>query len=341
MLNLAVIGAGLVGKAHLAAINAVPGVRTACIVDPDPRAQEVALADGIAHYRSIDAMFAAQSIDGAILATPSQLHLDGALACIRHKCPVLVEKPLATTVRDAEQIVAAGQSADVPVLTGHHRRHGALLKKVKSLIRAGVLGRVTMFQASCWFHKPDDYFEVAWRSQPGGGPVFINAIHDIDAMRHLFGEVASVSAVTSNRIRGHAVEDSAAALLRFRGGVLGTITVSDATTAPWSWEMTSRENPGFAATGEACYLIGGTHASLSVPDMRIWRHAGTRSWLNPIAGQRIAVRATDPLAAQIRQFAAVVRGRAEPLVSGRDGLQTLRIVEAIAKSAGDGQAVAV
>ena len=132
MLKLAVIGAGLVGKAHVAAIQAVPGVRLACIVDPADAARGLAASLGVAHYTLVDAMFAGEPIDGAILATPSQLHLEGALACISQSCPVLVEKPLATNVQDAELIVTAGRKADVAVLPGHHRRHGAILKTVKS-----------------------------------------------------------------------------------------------------------------------------------------------------------------------------------------------------------------
>ncbi|HID68643.1 MAG TPA: Gfo/Idh/MocA family oxidoreductase, partial [Roseibacterium sp.] len=323
MLNLAVIGAGLVGKAHLAAINAVPGARTACIVDPDPRAQEVALAGGAAYYPSLTAMFAAQQIDGAILATPSQMHLEGALACIGHKCPVLVEKPLATTIKDAEQIVSAARDANTPVLTGHHRRHGAILKTVKSLIDDGALGAITSVHVTCWFRKPDDYFDVEWRSKPGGGPVFINTIHDIDALRFLFGAIASVSALTSARTRGGSVEDSAAVVLAFQSGVLATITVSDATVSPWSWELTSGENPGFPATSQASYLIGGTKASLSVPDMMLWCHQRADSWTNPMQAQKIAITKTDPLIAQIQQFAAVIRGQEPPLVSAMDGLQSL------------------
>ncbi len=100
-------------------------------------------------------------------------------------------------------------------------------------------------EATCWLAKPDDYFEVAWRREAGAGPIFTNLIHDIDLMRALCGDVTSVQAIETNAIRGHAVEESAAVLLRFENGALGTLNVSDATVAPWSWETTSGENRGF------------------------------------------------------------------------------------------------
>ena len=338
-IRLAVVGAGLIGRCHVDAINATTGATLACIVDPSPKGRSFADTCGVNWFASVTAMFAASQIDGAILATPSQMHADGALVCIKNRCPVLVEKPLCTTVPEAENLVRHASRADIPVLTGHHRRHGAILKQAKALIDGGTLGTVTAFQGTCWFYKPDEYFDVTWRSQPGGGPVFINLIHDIDTMLYLLGDVSSVQAITSNRIRGSAVEDTAAILLRFASGVLGTVTVSDTTVSPWSWEMTSGENPVYPATTQTCYLIGGTQAALSVPDLTLWRHDGPPSWLSPVQRQTIAVDDMDPLEAQIRQFVAVIRGEEPPLVSAEDGLRTLRVVQAIAQSGATGETV--
>ena len=79
------------------------------------------------------------------------------------------------------------------------------------------------------------------------------------------GQVESVQAQCSPSIRGFENEDMAAALLKFENGAIGTITVSDSIVAPWSWEMTSKENPIYPSTSESCYVIGGTHRSLSIP----------------------------------------------------------------------------
>lgn len=111
---------------------------------------------------------------------------------------------------------------------------------------------MTAIQGTCWLYKPDAYFDVTWRSQPGRGPVFLNLIYDVDTMLHLFGNASSVQATTSNQVRGSAVEDTAAILLRFVNGVLGTLTVSDTTVSPWSWETTSRKNPAYPATSQVC-----------------------------------------------------------------------------------------
>lgn len=338
-LKLAVIGAGLIGKCHVAAIAATRGTVLACIVDPSEAGQRFATQCGVDWYPSVDEMFRQATIDGAILATPNQLHVQGALTCIENACPVLVEKPLCTNVAEAEVLVSRARDANVAVLTGHHRRHGAIINKARALLEGGALGVVTSFQGTCWFYKPDDYFDVAWRSKPGGGPVFINLIHDIDTMLHLFGAVSTVQAITSNRIRRAEVEDTAAILLRFTSGVLGTLTVSDTTVSPWSWELTSGENPGYPKTAEACYVIGGTQGSLSVPDLTLWRHTGPPSWLSPLVNHSVPVDESDPLQAQIRQFCAVIRGEEPPLVSAEDGLRALRVVQAISQAGATGETV--
>lgn len=337
--RLAVVGVGLIGKCHISSINSAKGAVLACLVDPSETAQVFAETCGVDRYSSIEEMFEETNVDGVILATPSQLHVAGALVCVDNACPVLVEKPLGVEANEAELLLAAAKSANVPVLTGHHRRHGAVIQKAKQLIDQGALGAIVAFQGTCWFHKPDDYFDTEWRSRSGGGPVFINLIHDINTMLYLLGDVASVHAMGANMIRGGEVEDTAAITLRFHSGVLGTITVSDTAAAPWSWEMTSGENPAFPKTGEACYLIGGTQASLSLPNLSLWRHDGPQDWLKPINAEHISVVATDPLVEQIQQFVAVIRGKETPLVSGENGLQTLRVIEAVKRSIATGQTI--
>ena len=277
--------------------------------------------------------------DGVVLATPNQLHLENALQCIDAGLPTLIEKPLASDLDSAARIVAAANSANVLVLTGHHRRHNPLIARAKATIDDGDLGRITTVQGTAWLHKPDDYFDADWRTQKGAGPVYINLIHDIDLLRHLCGEIASVCAMESNDVRGNAVEDSAAILLRFANGALGTFSISDTVVAPWSWELTARENPVYPATSEACYLIGGTHGSLSLPNLALWSNPNKRSWWEPISATRLIHNFEDPFICQMRQFAAGICGNTALLVTAEDGFRNQKVIEAVKKSAINGIAV--
>jgi predicted dehydrogenase len=191
----------------------------------------------------------------------------------------------------------------------------------------------------CWFYKPDDYFLPEWRRRKGAGPVFINLIHDIDLLRHFCGEIVRVQAMESNSLRGYDVEETAAILLQFANGVLGTVNVSDKIVAPWSWEFTSGENPAYSHTAESCYMIGGTLGSLTVPWLDVWHNQDVPSWWEPIERDRIDTLTKDPLVLQIRNFCAVIRGTDAPLVTGRDGLATLKVIEAVKRAAGAGLAI--
>jgi predicted dehydrogenase len=337
--RLAIAGAGLIGRRHAEAIGVTPGVALVAIADPAEAAAEVAATHGVPHRTTLDEVLAADRPDGVILATPNQMHEAGALACVAAGVPAMIEKPLAGDLEAAERIVAAGVGAGVALLVGHHRRHNPRIADAKAMISGGALGRITAVQTTAWFQKPDTYFDTDWRRRAGAGPIAINLSHEIDCLRHLVGEIVSVTAVASNAARGFEVEDTAAVLLTFADGAVGTLSVSDCTPAPWSWELTAQENPAYPATGQSCTLIGGTHASLSLPDLSVWAHPDGGGWWTPIAANRFPVPAADPLVAQIAQFAAVIRGEAEPLVPASEGLATQRVIAAIAASARTGQPV--
>jgi len=337
-IRLALAGAGLIGRRHADAIAQAPGVRLVAVADP--MGEDWGRGRGLAWHADIDALIAMERPDGLIVATPNRAHVEAGMAAVAAGIPALIEKPVADTVAEAARLVEAARGAGVPLLAGHHRRHNPLIRAAKARIEAGEIGRAVTAQATCWLYKPDDYFDVAWRTQAGAGPVFINLIHDVDLMRHLVGEVTAVQAADRNAVRGHAVEDTAAAILHFEGGALGTVSVSDTVVAPWSWEMTSAENPAYPQTGESCYLIGGTRGALSVPDGTGWSQE-PRGWWETMDRACPGVRDTDPLVAQIEHFARVIRGEEAPLVSAEEGMRSLAVIEAIGRSARSGTVEAI
>jgi predicted dehydrogenase len=336
---LAIVGAGLIGQRHARLVAASQDAALAAIVDPAPSAAEVARQYGVPLFASIDDMLATLRPDGMIVATPNQMHVANALAGIDARIPVLVEKPIADDLAEARRLVEAAEQANVPLAVGHHRRHNPKIVAAKAIVSSGQLGRIVSVHASFWLAKPDSYFDVAWRRAKGGGPVLINLIHDIDLLRHLCGEVDEVQALASNAVRGNPVEDCCVALLRFASGALGTVTVSDAIAAPWSWELTAAENLAYPQTGEAACQIGGTLGALAIPSLDVWSYNGKPDWMAPLVVRREMAPVRDPLELQIAQFCRVVRGIEPPLVSGREGFATLRLVAAIGDAARTGAAV--
>jgi predicted dehydrogenase len=346
--RIAVAGAGLIGRRHIEMIVKNPGCKLSAIVDPSPAAIDDARSLDVPLHGSLAELFAEDRPDGVVLATPNQMHVDQALECLAAKVPALVEKPVAHTLEAGRRLAEAVDKSGVPVLVGHHRRHSSIMAKAVEVIESGVLGRIVAVMGSALFYKAENegYFDgaFAWRREPGGGPILLNMIHEIGNLRSLCGEIVAVQAFTSNATRGFPVEDTAAITLQFANGALGSFILSDAAASDRSWEHTSGEDPRYAKAHtdeDDCYLVAGTFGSLAIPTMRLQRYpsAADRSWHKGLDKSVVPLEVVDPLERQIAHFVDVIRGAAKPLVSVHDGLQNLRVVDAIVEAAKSGRVV--
>lgn len=328
-LRIAVAGAGDIGRRHMAAIAGSRSATLCGIADP----ASIAAAAGTFQappFDSLTTLVASVSPDAVVIATPNSTHVELATFCIERGIPVLVEKPVAATVADAYALADHAERLGVPVLVGHHRRHNPLVRRAKEIVLGGILGDVVAISATWFARKPDTYFDIPWRREPGGGPILINLIHDIDTLRHLLGEIVAVQSVTARR-RSFTVEDSAAIILVFDNGAIGTIALSDATPSPWSWELTAGESTSYTYPHlrTDCYRIAGSEASLGVPTLRLWRHEGVQSWQAPLREEILIPEPADPFVIQLEHFCAIVRGETAPIVTARDAARTLEVTLSI------------
>jgi len=113
---------------------------------------------------------------------------------------ILIEKPVTDTIESATALMAEACKRGIKSLVGHHRRHHLQVRTLKELLGEGRIGDVVGVSAIWATHKPADYFKIApWRTEPGGGPILINLIHEIDFLRFTVGEIAAVEAIASKR----------------------------------------------------------------------------------------------------------------------------------------------
>lgn len=340
-IRIALCGAGLIGRSHAAILSRLPPSNSefVAIADPSPEAARLAQSLGVAHYGDVEAMLDMVRPDAAIVATPNVLHGPHVQACIARGVAVLVEKPMAEDGATAEIMASAAEAAGVPLLVGQFRRHNPVVSAASRFIKEGGLGRLVSIVASSTVLKPEPYFETAWRRAPGGGPILINLVHDIDALRHLCGEIETVQAITSNAVRGFGVEDTAAVLLRFENGALGTVMLSDTAASPFCWDQTAGENPAFPRHDADAYRISGTEGTLELPSLRLWRYPGARGWNERLEVTSLPAEAGDPLERQTLHFLKVVRGEEAPLVSGYDGARTVAATLAVSRSGREGREI--
>lgn len=340
-IRVAVVGAGVIGRTHIDTLGVARGVALSAVVDPSPEARDLAERHQVPHFTEVAALLDAGLADAVVVASPNNTHVAITERVLGAGVPVLLEKPVASTLAEGAALAAIAARAGVPVLVGHHRRHNPLIKAAKRAIADGAIGDLVIATVTCGMLKPMPYFDVAWRRDPEqGGPLLINAIHDIDLLRHFFGEITTVQGTASNAARGLEVEDTTAAILTFERAGIATLALSDAAVGPWAWELSSGENPGrFPIHDALTHLYSGNRGGLSLPDLSVWSHPNGGDWTTPLIRTRLGYETADTYVAQMEHFAEVVHGRAMPLVTCDDGIRNMHVVAAIKRSAGSGQAV--
>ena len=341
VVRLAIIGLGVIGKRHAERATKEPMCDVVAVADIDPAVEADAKALGATFYADYEALAARERIDGVIIATPNHLHTPVGVTFAELGVHLLVEKPIAETVERAERLIEVAERHRVRVLVGHHRRHNPVVRAAREIVRGGGIGRLTAVSLMWTLLKPDDYYHVPWRTGPGGGPILINLIHDIDNLRHICGEIESVYAETSAAARNFDAEDTGALVLRFEGGALGTAVVSDATPSPWSWEMAVGDNPDIIHVGENCTHFFGSEAALAFPGLEIWRYgdAKKRGWSHPLERVDTSIGQVDAIAEQLKHFCRVIRGEEAPRITATDATRTLAATLAVHEAARSGRPV--
>jgi len=325
--RLLLAGTGLIGARHLAHIEAHPALTLAGIIDPDPARRAHGTAPGFATLDDVDV-----AADGIVIATPTGNHAPLTIAALERGLHVLVEKPVADTLDNADAMIAAAARTGLHVLVGHHRRHHPRVARLKEIVASGRLGQPVAANLMWLMKKPDDYFDVEWRAGIDGAPIKQNLIHDVDTLRWLFGEVVDVIGLASNAVRGAARPESGGAVLRFDSGAIATLTYADTTPTPWGFEAGTGESPHIPQTSQDSLRIACTAGGIEFPSLRVW--SGAAHWNEEPRAHTLDVADGVPLIRQLEHFADVISGRATPIVDAASARATLDVILRIEASAG-------
>ena len=332
-IRVAVIGAGFMGERHARIYAGLPDVELVAVCDVrEAAARELAERTGApAHYADFAELLRRDDLDAVSVCTPDGLHrepCEQALAGGRH---VLVEKPIATTVTDAEAIVAAARRADAMLLVGHCLRFDPRYDQARQAVGRGELGPIQ----TIYTRRSNT---VAAQDRLGGRcslPLFLG-VHDYDVMRWLTGsEVERVTAESKwglLRELGFPVEDANCALLRFASGVLGI--------AELNWILPR----GFPAAGDHRLDVVGSAGSLSIATLEtgLRRADGQRAiQVDTASAPSVQGHPGGMFYFELRHFIDCVRGRATPAIAPEDAVQALRIALAVELAAATGTAVAL
>ena len=315
--HVLVVGGGLIGARHVQAVQAHPGCTLAGLVDPDPGVLTSQSVRRFADMAQVDV-----PVDGVILATPTHLHAAQGIEAAERGWHLLIEKPVAADLAQAQAVARAVKDTGVGSLVGHHRRYHAPVQQLKALIAKGAIGTPVTATLIWAMRKPDAYFQGNWRAA-GGSPVMINLVHDIDFLRFVLGDVVATTALRGAGQRGVERIESGAIALRFETGATATISFADTTPSPWGFEAATGENPNIGTTAQDMMWVMGTRGAVSFPSMTLWSGTdwGTAAVQQP---QPRVENTMAPLDAQLTHFLEVMEG-ATPMIDVADATRTLEI----------------
>lgn len=343
--GIGIIGCGMIAEFHTRAINDIEGARVVAAFSRSETngAKIAALAGGDCQvYDDLDRMLAHPGLDVVCVCTPSGAHLDPSLKAARAGKHVVVEKPLEITLERCDAIIRACDEAGVRLCTIFPSRFTPANVALKAAIDSGRFGKLTLGDTYVkWWRTQAYYDSGGWRGTwdlDGGGALMNQAIHNVDLLYWLMGDVDSIQALTvllaHERIE---VEDTAVAAIRFKNGALGVI------------EAATSAYPGLLKRTE----IHGDQGSARVEqdDITFWSFAteapGDAAILDAMkAASGFSAGASDPRGIthighrdQLADFLKAIDTGGTPVVDGREGRKSVEIIRAIYQSARTGQAV--
>jgi UDP-N-acetyl-2-amino-2-deoxyglucuronate dehydrogenase len=355
-LRFGILGCGVIGPHHAKAIAGLESAELVAVADVVPEPVENLAAEyGCAHYSGLEEMLAGVDFDAVSVCTPSGMHAKGAITALEAGKHVVIEKPVDVTLEAADRLIEAQRATGGRVAVVSQHRFDAATQTVHEALAGGEFGHLTSGSADVrWWRSQPYYDSGGWRGTwelDGGGVLINQAIHSIDLLQWLMGQVVEVTAYTGliahERIE---VEDTAVAILKFANGALGTIV---ATTAAY---------PGLTTR----IAVHGDRGSAIIDDDRLtYFHAATEGQEGEAYGagggenqaeevmQRYGEVESGPGAGadpgslsmahrdQIQDFIEAVSEGREPLVNLQEGRRPLAIIQAIYESARTGGPVRI
>lgn len=324
MIQVAVIGLGMMGRNHLRVLHDLEGVKLVAVCDEDANAAQAAAqkysVEGFTSWREL---VDRKGLDAAVVAVPTRAHLEVAREALDRGLHVLLEKPIAADLDQGRELIETAKRNGRLLAVGHVERFNPAVRELVARIGAGDLGRIFQVQSRRQGPFPQRIRDV--------GVVIDLGTHDLDVLRHIVGyDVTRLYAETEQRIHTEH-EDMLNAVLRFDNGVIGVVQVN------WLSPVKVRE---LSVLGEG----GLFHVDYLTQELTLFKNAHADSTLDPARpidtvteGEVIQypITSAEPLRLELNSFMEAVSGKGEVEVGGEDGLHALHLALALVQSASE------
>ncbi len=329
------IGCGRVAPRHAQSIQQLPATTLVAVADiKPPRADHFAHDYGATPYTDYHRLLDRPDIDAVSICVPSGLHAQVAIDAMHAGKHVLVEKPIAITLADADRMIAVAAATGRRLGVVLQNRYNHPMQQTRALIDTGKLGRLYLGNACVRWFRPQSYYEDGWHGtwSMDGGALMNQSIHHIDALQWFLGPAQSVYAYTDTLAHRMEAEDVGVAVIRFASGALATV---EGSTLTWPQNLEG----SVAVFGEhGSVKIGGT----ALNRIELWKVDGQlEQEAELLTSQRV-----DPPSVYgyshrevVRDFAEAVQTGRNPDTPGPEARKSLALVLAIYESAHTGHAV--
>lgn len=337
-IKIAIVGCGRISKNHFGSIEKHGNdVELAAICDIDSAVlAEHVQTYNVPAYGDMEEMLLNEKLDLVVLCTPSGIHAEQAILAARHKVHVMSEKPMATRWNDGLRMVKACDAAKVRLFVVKQNRLNATLQLLKRAVTEKRFGRIHMVNLNVFWTRPQSYYDQGngWRGtwEYDGGAFMNQASHYVDLLDWLIGPVEKIQAMTSTT-RDIEAEDTGVLNVKWRNGALGSMSVT-MLTYPKNLEgsITILGEKGTARVG-----------GVAVNDIQLWQFDEPKDYDDEIRSANYDTTSVygfgHPL--YYKNVIDVLRGKAEAMIDGRQGLKSLELLIATYLSARDGKTISL
>ena len=347
--NIAILGCGKVAHLHASAIQNLPNARLAGVWSRTQQtANGFACQYKVPAYTDVAELIKKEKIDLAVVCTPHPFHLEPAQQAALQGANILVEKPLASTLEDADKIISTCKKAGVKLGVVSQRRWYEPVLRVKKAIEAGKIGKPVLGTVNMLGWRDKSYYDAdKWRGNwktEGGGVLVNQAPHQLDILLWFMGEVEEVYGIWRNLNHPYIeVEDTALAIIKFRNGGIGNVIVSNSQKPGIYGKVHVHGENGASAgvqTDGGAMFIAGMKGILEPPVNDLWTIPGEEELVEKWKMEDVRhFSSIDPMThymeRQIEDFLFALDENRDPLVTGEDGRRTVELFTAIYRSTRD------
>ena len=334
MVRFAVIGCGRISQVHLKALSEAKNAQLCAVCDMlEEKAKKRALEYNVPYYLDIETMLKEQKPDAALIGTPSGMHGEHAEICAVNGVNVLCEKPLEITTEKIDRMIRVCEENHVKLGGIFQRRTYTAAVASKNAINSGNIGTPVFCSGTFNYSRTQEYYDSdAWRGTwalDGGGALMNQAVHGIDMLIMLGGDVKSVFAKCETKARNIEVEDTAAAIIKYKNGALGVMEAATSLKDGQETVLSVSGTEGMISFGDSEILTWNTKDGSAAPSVTDSMGGKNCAWTGVFEGHRLLV----------ENMADAIENGTPLLIPACDARKAVDVILAIYRSSQTGKEV--